>query len=69
MDCAARYSRFPEARDVPPERGAEWVLSLIHISQDFTVASPLVLQVDTRPVWQGLLQLKRRNGIVSMGLA
>lgn len=38
-------------------------------AQDFTVASPLVLQVDTRPVWQGLLQLKRRNGIVSMGLA
>lgn len=25
MDCAARYGRFPEARDVPPERGAEWV--------------------------------------------
>lgn len=36
---------------------------------DVSVAAPLVLQLDSKTVWQGLLKMKRTGGIVELGLA
>lgn len=38
-------------------------------SSDVAVAAPLVLQLDSKTVWQGLLKMKRTGGIVELGLA
>lgn len=38
-------------------------------STDVAVAAPLVLQLDSKTVWQGLLKMKRTGGIVELGLA
>jgi hypothetical protein len=38
-------------------------------SGDVDVAAPVVLQLDTETVWQGLLRFKRRAGKVTLGLA
>lgn len=35
---------------------------------DFTVSAPLVIQMDSKNVWQGLLKMKRTNGIIELGL-
>lgn len=35
---------------------------------DFSVTAPLVIQMDSTSVWQGLVKMKRTNGIVSLGL-
>lgn len=36
---------------------------------NFTATTPVVIQLDSRTVWQGLLKLKRTNGGVELGLA
>jgi len=36
---------------------------------DFTAAAPIILQMDGRQVWQGLLKVKRQRGNLSLGLA
>ena len=36
---------------------------------DFAATAPLILQLDSTKVWQGLVKMKRTNGIVSRGLA
>lgn len=36
---------------------------------DFTATAPLVLKLDSRTVWQGMLQMKRNSGNISLGLA
>jgi hypothetical protein len=36
---------------------------------DFAGTAPLVLKLDSRTVWQGLLAVKRTNGNISLGLA
>jgi hypothetical protein len=33
------------------------------------VTAPLVLRLDSKTVWQGLLRMKRQDGIVELGLA
>lgn len=35
---------------------------------DFAATAPLILQLDSKTVWQGLVKMKRTNGIVSLGL-
>jgi hypothetical protein len=36
---------------------------------DFTIRQPVVFQVDGKTIWHALLEVKRRNGGISMGLA
>lgn len=36
---------------------------------NFTVVAPIQIQLDAKNVWQGLLKMKRQDGIVSLGLA
>jgi hypothetical protein len=38
-------------------------------SPDLHVTAPLVLKLDSREVWQGMLALKRNRGGVTLGLA
>lgn len=38
-------------------------------SGDFTATAPLILQIDSTKVWQGMVTMKRRRGNISLGLA
>lgn len=56
------------------EAGPEAVIPLgrgnaVRQPDSFMVTAPLVIQLDGRNLWQGLLKVKRENGNVALGLA